>query len=787
MEKLKSLVPDALKRMIAESTPDDLPSTCYSLLEFFLHMQQFQMIVGDLAHSETALCRKNRDAALESKRKGNECFSSGDYMKALSLYSQALRVAPTDADDVDKNLVVTLFVNRASVLHKMGFLVECLRDCNRALLISPNYAKAWYRRGKANASLNGYEDAVHDLNVAMHLEESLAGRSQIERELKLILDQYKGNNSVDQHDQNDLGTLEEQLQIKLQCVSTPTKGRGMASLSEISQSYLVHTEEPYAAIILKHCRDTHCHFCFNELPADSVPCTACSIPLYCSQHCQMQAGGQELRNNSKNHGICKNLSSDLEKYVAGITLPKDSDSNIEWIAEHKHECKGVNWPAVLPPEIVLAGRVMVKSVEQKKHSCNASNLMDTLDLSHSYKTMAPESKLDLHIYSVVLLYCLQHSYGFELPLNGISISQLIILISQIKVNSIAIVRMKFMDGYSPLDQSVNFSPAGGAFTSNMEQVRVGQAIYSVASLFNHSCQPNIHAYFLSRTLFLRATEHVAVGCPLELSYGPQVGQWDCKDRQKFLKDEYSFRCECSGCSELNVSDLVLNAFRCVNPDCFGTVLDSCVIKYENKKFERFQGVPQDCISEPHLQLKNDGIREVAHQAFANSSFRAAPGYCLHCGAYRDLEASHATVGEAGIYISRLQEAIVSKEVPATTFSDALRSLDLLKLTLHAYNKGIAEAEDWIAQAFCMIGELQPAMHHCKASIEILEKLYGSNHIVIGYELMKLSSIQLSLGDTAAMKSISRLAAIFSWYYGPHADMMFPYLGSLKRETCKLVL
>lgn len=82
----------------------------------------------------------------------------------------------------------------------------------------------------------------------------------------------------------------------------------------------------------------------------------------------------------------------------------------------------------------------------------------------------------------------------------------------------------------------------------------------------------------------------------------QVGQWDCKDRQKFLKDEYSFRCECSGCSELNVSDLVLNAFRCVNPDCFGTVLDSCVIKYENKKFERFQGVPQDCISEPHLQV-----------------------------------------------------------------------------------------------------------------------------------------------------------------------------------------
>lgn len=225
---------------------------------------------------------------------------------------------------------------------------------------------------------------------------------------------------------------------------------------------------------------------------------------------------------------------------------------------------------------------------------------------------------------------------------------------------------------------------------------MGQAIYSVASLFNHSCQPNIHAYFLSRTLFLRATEHVATGCPLELSYGPQVfrpltsnisvikplrlgssgnqigglwrtfyvwvlsllivpikkkvllwlslsssffpgpfslmsqnlnftlilklpvilvhkfwnkpycnlhfqsqvGQWDCKDRRKFLKDEYSFTCECSGCSELNVPDLVLNAFRCVNSDCFGAVLDSCVVEYENQKIECFKGVCEN----PHLQV-----------------------------------------------------------------------------------------------------------------------------------------------------------------------------------------
>jgi hypothetical protein len=35
----------------------------------------------------------------------------------LESYSQALRVAPMDAVDMDKNLVATLFLNRASLFH----------------------------------------------------------------------------------------------------------------------------------------------------------------------------------------------------------------------------------------------------------------------------------------------------------------------------------------------------------------------------------------------------------------------------------------------------------------------------------------------------------------------------------------------------------------------------------------------------------------------------------------------------------------------------------------------
>ncbi|KAJ4719180.1 SET and MYND domain-containing protein 4, partial [Melia azedarach] len=108
MEKLKSLVPNNLRRMVAHSTPDDLPFASSSLLDFFLNLLQFQQIVRDLAAQESGLCVKNISAALELKQKGNQYYACGDYAHALSCYTQA--------NEMDRNLVATLYVNPASVL-----------------------------------------------------------------------------------------------------------------------------------------------------------------------------------------------------------------------------------------------------------------------------------------------------------------------------------------------------------------------------------------------------------------------------------------------------------------------------------------------------------------------------------------------------------------------------------------------------------------------------------------------------------------------------------------------
>lgn len=77
-----------------------------------------------------------------------------------------------------------------------------------------------------------------------------------------------------------------------------------------------------------------------------------------------------------------------------------------------------------------------------------------------------------------------------------------------------------------------------------------------------------------------------------MHYYSQVGKWDCKDRIRFLEEEYFFNCRCRGCSQMNISDLVINGYCCVNTSCTGVVLDSSVAACESEKLNHFLAAPK---------------------------------------------------------------------------------------------------------------------------------------------------------------------------------------------------
>lgn len=102
-----------------------------------------------------------------------------------------------------------------------------------------------------NASLKNYSSARHDLEVALSMEVTSSGKSNIEQELKLILLKPQCVNEVGRSssDCKDAGLPHtEPHKVVLECIATPNKGRGMTSPNDISPASLIHVEDPLAAL-----------------------------------------------------------------------------------------------------------------------------------------------------------------------------------------------------------------------------------------------------------------------------------------------------------------------------------------------------------------------------------------------------------------------------------------------------------------------------------------------------------------------------------------------------------
>ncbi|KAL6642854.1 hypothetical protein ACP70R_021035 [Stipagrostis hirtigluma subsp. patula] len=783
MEQLKAAVPAELRRAVGEGTAADLHSTTSRLLAFLDGLPLFHEVMRGLTDPELALCRKDEGRAVELKAQGNACFSRKEFGQALGFYSQALRHVPISSAGMDVNLVAAIYVNRASTMHKLGLFKECIRDCDRAIAVSPNYTKAWYRRGMVKASFKNYSSAIYDLKVALSMEASSSGKSNIEQELKLILQKHENANEVGTSNSDckdsDLSLTGQPHKVFLECISTSNKGRGMASINDILPASLIHVEEPLAAIIMKSCRETHCHFCFSEAPADVVFCPWCTIPIYCSKNCQEQAIG-DISCNQYTHLEFNDRVASLAKL--SITSTSRTSPSAKLSGEHRHECGGAHWAAVLPADIVLAGRIMAQNIEKRMLAGKSTAITSlNLDLVHHYDQHSPANKLESQIYAIVLMTCLQNYYRSDVLWTEDSLSQLVLLIFQIKVNSIAIIRMKSMDGGQELTVNRELSAAGGADMCSVEQVRVAQAIYVSGSLFNHSCRPNVHAYFLSRALILRSTEFIKSGSPVELSYGPQAGEMDLPERQKTLQEGYNFSCQCSSCSELNLSDLVMNSLCCSQSNCLGAISESTYYSCKENVVHVSLGGSHVCKqSLPDLSKVDKEMEKIASSFFRNScvSLNVDPGCCISCRSHIDVSSAVATSHRAASKVNRLKElAVLDKNL----LKQALQSLEQLKKLRHPYSKVLAQAEDIIAEAFAKVGDQEQARKYCEASIQILEKLYHPKHIIIAHELIKLVSILLSLGDWASASiTFARADAIFSLYYGSHVKKILPYLDAMKR-------
>ncbi|XP_066521216.1 mitochondrial import receptor subunit TOM34 [Hoplias malabaricus] len=105
----------------------------------------------------------------ELKQAGNECFKTGQYGDAVTLYSQAIGVLERQGQKNPEDLSI-LYSNRAASYLKDGNCSECIKDCSVSLELVPFGIKSLLRRAAAFEALERYRQAYVDYKTILQID-----------------------------------------------------------------------------------------------------------------------------------------------------------------------------------------------------------------------------------------------------------------------------------------------------------------------------------------------------------------------------------------------------------------------------------------------------------------------------------------------------------------------------------------------------------------------------------------------------------------------------------------
>ncbi|KAJ4783060.1 Tetratricopeptide repeat protein 1-like protein [Rhynchospora pubera] len=119
------------------------------------------------------------------KDEGNSQFKAGNYLKAAALYTQAIKLQPTNA---------TLYSNRSAAFLHLVKLTKALADADTTISLHPDWEKGYFRRGCVLEAMHRYDHALSAFQLALHrnphnseVSSKIKRLTQLARETKRLL------------------------------------------------------------------------------------------------------------------------------------------------------------------------------------------------------------------------------------------------------------------------------------------------------------------------------------------------------------------------------------------------------------------------------------------------------------------------------------------------------------------------------------------------------------------------------------------------------------------------
>ena len=454
--------PGAVENILAFSTEEERVLYCSSLLK----VDRFA-VAPVYKKKDPELARQRRD-------EGNAAFQKKWYKQAHMMYSMSAIKALPGSD-----VLAYSIANRSACLYYLGEINQCIADINLALASGypPQlHYKLYERLAKCYILLKDKENAMKSALTAKKMLERNKSKLDKEKYKSAMQSLLKLGGSVNNPETfSDNITVVKDLEFKVPAVSLkphrklkdlssllrvefdPAVGRHVKAEKTVNPGDTLLVEDPFAAVLYPDKAGTNCDNCFSKLRS-AVPCPDCSGLGFCSPECRDEACG----------------------------------------SYHRYECKfqdlvqGLGGSAVVRLALRIITSHPLTYFKKMRTDLNVDNT--TSEFKHPYLSLFNLVSLDEErwtedifsrtMMAVALLKILKVAKYFPDKSDADTYTDDEIFIGSLLLRHLNLLQFNAHEVYEVL-------------RGNREKIKpsknnlIGLAVYSRASYFNHSCQPNV--------------------------------------------------------------------------------------------------------------------------------------------------------------------------------------------------------------------------------------------------------------------------------------------------------
>ncbi|KAJ6220637.1 hypothetical protein RDWZM_006449 [Blomia tropicalis] len=319
--------------------------------------------------------------------------------------------------------------------------------------------------------------------------------------------------------------------------SKGVKGIQICTTEPVEERSMIFRERPYSMAIVAINQYSVCHFCGRDVRSRFWPCTQCNQMVYCGQKCL------EFDWNLSHQYDCGIISywigqSKSTLHILRLLNRLGINTILELLDEDKSKYDLVSYRN---SQVQRFTAEHDKSLELLKQTYMTQ--MNLMDHSSDYGVeFLPQNMIDA--IECVFHACMAQGIKFDdIPRDKMN---------QLIVHSLVAIRRIHTNGFR--------------WTANDESYgSIATCYYMLASLFNHSCDPNCEWSIDCGYIYIRAKRKIEANEEITFSYGVDQDTEYFETRQRRLLEDYFFLCNCSACVDESRKVLALQCPNCPGP------------------------------------------------------------------------------------------------------------------------------------------------------------------------------------------------------------------------------